>query len=206
MVESHTQHHDALQDFHAWRRSPEAQLPGIGGPDFETECFFISQSKLEKYFERPRKVENLLDAVLNSEQRPAVDASYVRDYYLRSFATLLCIGEGSMIHHFLKYQSLRDRNLPHRVRPDEFPFTTPGIFNDFKNAQWQFCASNLERGMNEGFKGEEILPIIRRERIGEGGSAIIYKIVIDKDYNSLRPYSPINSVRLVPPHDEIATS
>lgn len=41
--------------------------------------------------------------------------------------------------------------------------------------------------MNDRFKEEDILPITRKEKIGEGGSAIIYKIVVDENYNSLRP-------------------
>lgn len=195
MVESYAQHDDAQQAFHKWRLSSEARLPGIRGPDFETTCFFIPRSNLKDYFERPRRVENLLDAVLNDHERPAVDANYVRDHYLQSFATLLCIGEGRMIHHFQQHKALRDQKLPYRTRPDEFPTTTPDKFEDFKEAQWQFCASDLEYGMNDRFKEEEILPLILKEKIGEGGSAIIYKIVVDEGYNSLRPHGHILPVR-----------
>lgn len=162
-------------------------MPGIGGPDFETTCRFIPRSNLANYFKRPHQVENLLDAVLKPDERPAVEANYVREHYLQSFATLLCISEGAMIHHFQQYKSLRDQKLPYRTRPDDFPITTPDKFEEFKDAQWQFCASNLEYNMNDRFKEEDILPITRKEKIGEGGSAIIYKIVVDENYNSLRP-------------------
>ncbi|CAF9943242.1 MAG: hypothetical protein ALECFALPRED_010901 [Alectoria fallacina] len=185
---NHTnQHNDALHAFHTWRRSSEAQLLGIGGPHFESTCPFVPRSNLEKYFERPRQLEHLLDASLDSTKRPTVDADYVRRNYLQSFATLLCIGEGGLIHHFSQYESLKDQKLPYRTRPDDFPYTTPDKFEDFKNAQWQFCASNLEYGMNGRFKEEDILPIILKEKIGEGGSAIIYKIVVDENYNALQP-------------------
>ena len=187
MGETYAQHHDALQAFHKWKRSSGAQVPGIGGPDFETTCQFVPRSSLEKYFERPNRLEKLLDAVLDSHERPAVEANYVREHYLQSLATLLCIGEGRMIHHFQQYKSLRDQKLPYRTRPDDFPITTPDKFEEFKKEQWQFCASKLEYGMNDRFKEEDILPITRKDKIGEGGSAIIYKVVVDEDYNSLRP-------------------
>ncbi|MCJ1391817.1 hypothetical protein MMC18_004684 [Xylographa bjoerkii] len=188
MVESYLQHDDTLQAFHKWRLSSAALLLGTGGPHFEAKCQFIPSSTLEEYFGRPHQVENLLKAVLNDEQRPAVDANYVRSHYLRTFATLLSIGEGHMIHHFQKYQSLRDEKLPHNTRPDDFPFTSPDKFEIFADAQRQFCASALEYSMNSRYKEKDILPIISKEKIGEGGSGIIYKIVVAEGYNSLRPH------------------
>ena len=196
MVGTPAQYDDTVQAFHTWRRSPEAQLSGVGGPDLETVCPFIPRSNLEEYFQRHRQLENLLTAVRGSHA--AVDPNYVRDHYLQSFATLLCIGQGHLIYHFQQYNSLRDQKLPHRARPDDFPFTTPDIFEEFKNAQWQFCASKLEYGMNDRFKEEDILPIIRKEEIGQGGSAIIYKIVVDASYNFLRPRSPVIPVPSAP--------
>lgn len=195
MAESDAQHKDTSQAFHRWRRSPEAQLSGIGGPDLETTRTFIPRSNLEEYFERPHRLENLLDNVLSSDERPAVDVNYIRNNYLQSFATLLCIGKGRLIHHFRQHQSLRDSNMPYHTQPDEFPFLTPDIFEEFKNAQWQFCASKLEYSMDVRFKEESILPIILKEKIGEGGSAIIYKIVVDESHNSLLPTGDARLVR-----------
>ena len=103
-----------------------------------------------------------------------------------------------MIQHFQQYETLRDQKLPHRTRPDDFPFTKPHKFEEFKNEQWQFCASNLEYGMSSRFKEEDILPITRKEKIGEGGSAIIYKIVVEETYNSLQPRGHTVPVRLSP--------
>ena len=203
---AYAQHNDALHAFHKWRVSTEAQLPGIGGPEFETVCPFVPQSNLEDYFRRPRHLENLLDAVLNSRERHAVDPNYVREHYLQSFATLLCIGEGGMIHHFQQYNSLRDQKLPYHTKPDDFPVTTPDKFDEFKRQQWQFCASKLEYGMNDRFKEEDILPITRKEKIGEGGSAIIYKVVVDQSYNALRPNGHVIPVRSAPLRDSLVIS
>ena len=206
MVNSQPQHADALQAFHTWRHSSEAQLLGIGGPDLEPTCPFIPRTNLENYFNQPHQLEGLLDAVLNSKQRPAVDANYVRDHYLQSFATLLCIGQGSWIYHFQQYHSLRDQKLPHRTRPDVFPITIPDIFEKFKDAQWQFCVPTLEYNMNERYKEEDILPIISKEKIGEGGSAIVYKIVVDDSYNGLRPRDHGLPVRSSPSPTYLAIS
>lgn len=178
---------EILQAFHTWRRSTKAQLTGLGGPDCNKTCMFIPKSRIEDYFKRPHQLDKLLDKVLDPSVRPAVDANYVRGNYLRSFAILLCIGKGHLIHHFQQHQSLQDDKLPYGTRPDEFPFTTPDEFQEFKNAQWQFCAPTLNYTMNSCFKEEDILPIISKDKIGEGGSAIIYKIVVDENYNSLLP-------------------
>ena len=151
-------------------------------------------------------MKDLLDAVLDSNQRPAVDPDYVREHYLQSFAILLCIGQGRFIHHFIKYNSLRDQKLPYHTKPDNFPFTTPDIFEDFKRGQWQFCASKLEYKMDSCFKEEEILPITYKDQIGEGGSAIIYKIVIEGDYNSLLPSGHVIPVCSASLSDQLETS
>ena len=206
MVEASAQHHEALQDFYTWKRSTEAQSLGIGGPQLETECPFIPRSKLEEYFGRHGRVRDLLDVVLDSNHRPAVDPDYVREHYLQSFAILLCIGAGRFINHFRKYHSLRDQKLPYHTKPDNFPFTTPDIFEDFKQKQWQFCASKLEYTMDSCFKEEEILPITHKTPIGEGGSAIIYKIVIEEDYNSLRPSGHVIPVCSASLSDQLQTS
>lgn len=203
MVEGSEQSDDAVQAFHNWRTSSDAQVSGTGGPDFETTCRYISQSKLKEHFDQERQLENLLDAVLDSTNRHAVSANYVREHYLKCFATLLCIGKGPMIHQFRQHRSLRDQRLPFRTQPENFPFTEPAIFEAFKAKQWQFCAPRLEYDMDEKFPEEDVLPIIHKEQIGEGGSAIIYKIVVDDSYNSLRPSDHAIEVRSAAPHVDV---
>ncbi|KAL8718573.1 MAG: hypothetical protein Q9225_004303 [Loekoesia sp. 1 TL-2023] len=186
MASSYAQYDDALQAFHRWRQSSEAQTPGLGGDNLNT-VNFIPRSKLEDYLKRDHYVENLLDAVLDDHHRPSVGAAYVREYYLTSFANLLCIGEGHLIYHFQQYRSLRDDKLPYEIKPNPFPHTDdPEVFEKFKAAQWQFCAMSLQYDMKDRLGTQEILPIVSKEQIGEGGSAIIYKIVVHESYNSLR--------------------
>lgn len=85
--------------------------------------------------------------------------------------------------------------MPFRNRPDNFPFTETDIFETFAKAQRQFCAPRLEYEMDEIFNEDDILPIIHKEKIGEGGSAIIYKIQVDENYNSLR--SPNHGIEVL---------
>ncbi len=135
MVERSEQSDDAVQAFHRWRVSSYTQVSGTGGPGFETTCRFIPQSKLKEHFDQDRQLENLLDAVLDSTKRHAVSTQYVRENYLKCFATLLCIGEGSMIYQFRQHRPLRDQNLPFRSEPANFPLTVSGKFEAFKKEQ-----------------------------------------------------------------------
>ena len=185
MPQSSVQNNDSLQAFHKWRKS--AETPGLGGKDLD-ETFFIPQSKLENYLRSPDRVENLLDAVLNPEERPSVAAGYIRNNYLRTFAILLCIGQGHWISTFQQYRSLGDAKLPYDTEPADFPKTfTSDLFTNFKAAQWQFCAMALQYDMKDRFNPEVILPIRSKTEIGSGGSAVIFKIVVDEAYNSLHP-------------------
>ena len=185
MPQSYVQNNDALQAFHKWRDSAKTQ--GLGGKDLNP-TFFVPQSKLETYLKSHDRVENLLAAVLTPEERPSVPAGYIRKNYLRTFAILLCIGEGQWISTFQQYRSLRDHKLPYDTEPADFPYSpNSDLFTNFKAAQWQFCAMPLQYDMKDRFSPEVILPIRSKTEIGRGGSAIIFKIVVDEAYNSLHP-------------------
>ena len=185
MPQSSVQYSDSLQAFHKWRESAKTQ--GLGGRDLDL-TFFIPQSKVEEYLRAPCRVETLLDAVLNLEERPSVAAGYIRNNYLRTFAILLCIDQGHWISHFRQYRSLLDDKLPYDTEPADFPKTfNADLFTNFKAAQWQFCAMAFQYDMKDRFNPEVILPIRSKTEIGKGGSAIIFKIVVDEAYNSLHP-------------------
>lgn len=186
MFASYAQHHDAIQAFHKWRQS-EAQTSGLRGPNLDTASF-IPQIKLEAYLDTYLYLENLLSAVLDSSDRPAVAAGYVREHYLRSFATLLCIGEGRLIYHFQQYRSLRDDKMPFYTKPEDFPHTDdPAVFQNYQDAQWQFCAISLQYDMKDRLRDRDTLPITSKEKVGEGGSAVVHRIVVEESYNALRP-------------------
>lgn len=186
MATSYAQHSQTLQDFHRWRHSPQTRTPGLGGSNL-VPTSFISRSKLEAYLETSR-LEDLLHTVLNNDEIPAVAVAYVREHYLRCFATLLCINKGEWICHFQQYRSLRDEKMPYDTRPEQFPFDDrPDLFETFKAAQWQFCAMSLQYDMKDRFRDQDILPITSKKEIGRGGSATIYMIDVDESYHALRP-------------------
>ena len=159
---------------------------GIGGPRNDQSCDFIPISKLQGYLDKT-KLEQLLDAVVEKSVRHEVDADHVLQHYLRPFAILLCLDKGYLIHHFYMHRSLRDASLPFGVQPDDFPHVSDRFFDKFKRAQWQFCATEMHRNMNEHLKEEEILPFMWMKELGHGGSATVYRIVVESSYNKLLP-------------------
>ena len=188
---------DARHDFEKWKVSSETRSPGRGGIGLEANVPFISESRLTEYLKTPNQVERLLDDVLDSSQRADVVPGYIRGHYRKTFAILLSIGRGDLIHHFQQYESLKDHNLPHRSKPSDFPLQEQDIFESFQKAQWQFCPTKFYRDMNNArFDLEEVLPIVRKEILNPKitGSAKVYKIVIDGDYNHLQPEGPKTSV------------
>ena len=190
MSGSQPDHHEVLQAFHRWRFSQQTRQPGIGGHDSDTPYDFIPYAAVEEYLGAPGKVEKLLNALFGSPGDHAISPQYIREHYMRPFAILLSIGQGSMIQHWTRYPSLQDHRLPYLGKPEEFPTSTPDDFFElFKSHQWQFCPAKLAYNMNARLSTEEILPITHKEEIGRGGSAVIYKIVVFDGYNDLIPQS-----------------
>lgn len=181
---------EAVQAFHRWLQSPETQTPGLRAKNLDI-VNFVPRSKLEEYFAEDHRMQNLINSLLDDRHRAKVDIRYIRKHYLLSFATLLCIGRGDRICHFQHYRSLRDDKMPHKTQPDGFPILDdPTMFEDFYAKQWQFCAIDLQYDMKDRLGEHDILPITNKRKIGEGGSAIIYKIEVHKSYNFLSPTDP----------------
>ncbi|KAL9039625.1 MAG: hypothetical protein Q9214_004801 [Letrouitia sp. 1 TL-2023] len=186
MPETQPEQDDKIQAFRRWISSTRRQ--GIGGSSHATQCEFIPASAVKEYLEADDRVERLLESLFDSETVKELDAEVIREHYLRPLAILLLIGEGRMIKHFIKYQSLEDHRLPYRTCPDDFPFSSdPNLFERFYNQQWQFCATYLDYNMNLHLHKEDILPITLKEKIGSGGNAVIFKVIVEKEYNKLVP-------------------
>ena len=188
MPETQPDQDDEIQAFRRWIASSKTRRPGVGGSSHNTRCDFIPPSAVKEYLGANHRVEGLLTSLFGKEAIRTIDAEVVREHYVRPLAILLLIGEGPMIKHFVQYRSLQDHRLPYRNRPEDFPFSKDqSFFERFHNNQWQFCAADLEYNMNVHLHKEEILPIIHKEEIGCGGNAIIFKIVVDEEYNKLVP-------------------
>ncbi|KAL9125734.1 MAG: hypothetical protein Q9217_005105 [Psora testacea] len=188
MRETQPEQDDEIQAFRRWFSSSRTRRPGIRGSSHVTQCEFIPPSAVKEYLGANQRVEDLLTSLFGKEASRIIDAEVIREHYIRPLAILLVIGEGPMIKHFVQYRSLQDHRLPYRSCPEDFPFSSdPNFFQHFHNQQWQFCATDLEYNMNLYLHKEEILPIIHKQEIGHGGNAVVFKIIVDEEYNKLVP-------------------
>ena len=196
MVGSQLDHRSEIQDVLSWKDSSDTWRLGSRGVDGELDRRFIPRSTLEAKFKAPLKVERLLHALFEKSNDPLPDADYIRNRYLRPFVILLCVGQGRMIYHFVEHESLQDPHLPFRALPQGFPSsTTCKLWETFEREQWNFCAMGLEYNMSYHLGTDDILPIVHKERLGEGGSAVTHRITVHPDYDSLAPPGSLTSVR-----------
>ena len=188
MRETHSEQDEEIQAFWRWYRNPKTRQSGLNGSGHESHCDFIPISAVKQYLETPGRVEALLKSVFGDDTIMPVDADLIRQHYLRSLAILLVIGKGPMIQHFVQYDSLQDRCLPHRSSPADFPSSSdPSFFERFSREQWQFCAKDFEYNMHRYAHKEDILPITNKEEIGEGGNAVVFRFNVHEEYNKLVP-------------------
>ena len=183
-------HDTYIQDFFKWIKSPDTFRIGCGGVVNEEQRKYIPLEKLKERL-TPLRVEGLLAALFENEERSAPNVDFVISHYLRPFAILLCIGQGSMIYQFVKYESLADARLPFSREPSKFPSSTQcDIWAAFRQEQWMFCAQTLRFNTSFHIEPDCVLPILHKEQIDEGGSSITYKIIVDRDYDELVPREP----------------
>lgn len=112
----------------------------------------------------------------------------VQDSFLAVFSTLITIGKASHLHHFMKDRKMTDQNLPF-TSPDGWHNECCSFFDDFYNAQWQFCAQSFDTDwMNETRldDGHVILPIIDHECLKAGPDAYTYRIKLHPSYDRLQ--------------------
>ena len=195
MVEPQQDDHPHIQDLLTWAK--KARQLGIGGSGLESDRPFIPDPEIEAYFDDNRTVQKLL-AALFPNGAPGVDPETIRKKYAKVFLILLLTGHGRFIKSFVRHDSLCDQYLPFRSLPARFPQSTAdaGLFTSFSRKQWEFCARIFEYGIDVQFDDEDlILPIISKQKLGGGGSAIVHKIELHPAYNKLGRGSPSREVR-----------
>lgn len=194
MEDSQPDDRQVIQDFLRWYGSQEAHTLGCGGSGNDLNRKYLPYVKLERRLSK-RKIKEILEALFDNQERQVPDAASVRKNYLRPFAILLWIGSGRMISHFSQHKSLRDDKLPFHTKPLGFPSSTKcNLFELFSQKQWEFCAVKFEYNTICRLAADEIIPIIDKVDIGGGGSAFVYKITVDGDYDDLVPPNDANSV------------
>jgi len=146
--------------------------------------------EIERYFNEEDHLIDVLSAVFLGEDPIPVDEDVVQDSYLKTFCILLSIGAARYIRHFSEHNGLSDVRLPynHTAKPPEFPISPsrPSLWADFCEKQWVFCAAEMKYKIHDSLEPNRILPIVERAVLGQGGSAVISKIVLHRSFNKLR--------------------
>jgi len=112
----------------------------------------------------------------------------VRERYLVVFSILLSIGKGPFINKFIQHGELVDERLPFLTR-DVWPEASSEIFDEFYEAQWQFCAKTLvAEGLNDTKLCDNmVMPFKKIELLRDGSDSTISKVELFEEYNSLIP-------------------
>ncbi|KAF2230731.1 kinase-like protein [Viridothelium virens] len=181
-----------IQEFHIWMRSN--QSIGIRGradvPDGDAQ--FVPAQALEQFF-TPDRLKKILKALFEAHPpKSHVSPNTIRSSYLKALAILLEIGEGRYIECFVHYPALRDQNLPFLNRPTNFPVTTGSgsdMFSRFAERQWSYCAPIIKYDIDTRWKSDHILPILCKEKKGEGASAVTYRIKLHATHDELALYN-----------------
>lgn len=191
----HDEHPD-IQHFLGWVQ--KNNVYAVQDPDTDERRAFIPLTVVEEHFREDSnaRLKELLAAVFPPNDFPngsPVDPDEIFENYIRIFCILVEIGKGRFIEFFSSW-GYGDTMLPfdpdHIPAASQFPIDTsdPEIYQKFCNKQWRFCAPDLKSPMtNVRYHPNRILPIIGKERIAGGGSAILYKIKVHSSYNKLGP-------------------
>ena len=196
MVTQQPDNNPHIQDHFTWVN--KARLQGIGSTiGLVIDRPFIPDPDIEAYFDSVQPIKKLV-AALFPDDATQVDLEAIRKKYAKVFLILLRIGKGSFITSFLRYDSLSDQYLPFRLRPDRFPASTADakFFESFYEHQWEFCARRFEHAIHQQFDDHLILPIIEKEKLGGGGSAVVHKIKLHAAYNNLTRVDHSREVRI----------
>ena len=176
-----------IQDFHAWYRRA-----GQKGKSYNisqlVDCTFIPEGSVRAYLGEENRVQRLIEAIFpDPDSAKLPEAETIRKSHLNLFCILLCIGKGHFINHFVENR-LYDSTLPYTVRPTNFPYDSNDskFWESFFKRQWEFSARKFTYNTNEHLDAEQwILPFTQVEKIGEGGSAMTYKVELHEQYDDL---------------------
>ena len=185
MSRAQQDHRPALQAFYRWVESARCQS-AVGGISDPTRSF-IPLSSVQSFFDNRRNLVGRILEEIFPDSDPPVSPEGIARRYPRAFCILLLISKGCYIENFVSHESLSDQHLPfENSAPKSFPITSdPRFFDMFYEQQWCFCAPSFEDMMQKVFEPNVILPIIRKEELAGGGSAITHKIEIHHAYNEM---------------------
>jgi hypothetical protein len=185
-------------DISAFMRWVENQsVKGTLGPVPAVNHPFMPLPRLETYLKDGNRTRALLQALFPYRQ-PPIEPEEVWRNCIRVFSILLLIGKGEFIQHFVQHGQLWDSKLPFSSAQHFPPTASGGAFFDlFYQKQWHFCAYTFDRSVIEAhLEKQRILPIVFKEQLPGGGSALTYKIRLHPAYDYLTPPTDIRRVCL----------
>ncbi|KUJ17135.1 kinase-like protein [Mollisia scopiformis] len=177
-----------LQNFHQYLRE---SLIRTDNPVTTRKEEFVPFEQIEEHLGDEGRLIDILSAVFPEEEPLPVDDEVVQNQYLKTLCILLSIGGAGYIRHFVEHDGLADVRLPHTSKPQNFPISPSrlNLWDLFYEKQWVFCAAEMSYKINNSLEPHRILPIVEREVLGRGGSAVVSKIVLHKSFNKLRSNS-----------------
>lgn len=177
-----------IQDFFEWVQ--KNRVLGLIDPASTEKAWYLPHHLLKTYFASSQyyHLKKLLSVVYQGEEIP-VDPDDVARRYSSVFCILLFIGKARYIQRFAQSDKLQDSNLPF-IHPEEFPSgadheDNQEVFERFYQRQWMFCAPELNYRNERVFDENRVLPMVITDILKPGGSANLYKVVLDKNYNYL---------------------
>ena len=181
-----------IQGFLAWQKSEEVLRKGYRALDGGAKAFYVPFRSLETYLGDRQRLKHILKAIF--PEGHSLNGEYIREHYLRILAILISIGQGRMILQFMKTQKMQDTYLPFNSQDSGFPQSSGyDLPTRFCEHQWRFCPPKMVRHMEYSYEENAILPFRVEDFIEKGGSAHIFRICVDEDYNQL--YQSHNEVR-----------
>ncbi|KAK0114162.1 hypothetical protein ONS95_013663 [Cadophora gregata] len=104
------------------------------------------------------------------------------------FSILLELGQGSLIHQFLRRDSV-DKHLPFKLYELRNLFRDLGVTDpeqaaaNFDKLQWKYCPAKLDFHGTRQYPENRIMPFCRRKRINlKGGTAQLWKIAVLEEF------------------------
>jgi hypothetical protein len=188
---SQPDHHAVLQDFFRWESQSWIEVVADITTDEKT-CFMPVET-LKSYLKSDgsKKLNKILSELFQSEDIP-INPEIILRTHTAVFCILLRISKGRYIEYFARYEELSDQRLPFDLThpPACFPAATDDskFLQRFCEKQWMYCVPIFDNHMvHKHFGRQRLLPITHKERLGGGGSAIIYKIKLYGPHNKLFP-------------------
>lgn len=161
----------------------------IGKPNDSgsTRPSFIPNGVIERLFRDTAnnfwRVRGLLSEVVSYRVSP----KDLAEKCSRVFCILILIDKAEFIATFLDHEKLWDAQLPFgKHAPDAFPGDSGDgdFYEKFIQAQWQFCAINLQSHSRLRIPENQILPIIASSRVGDGPKARVRRVEIQQYHDA----------------------